>query len=346
MSSLAATPNALPLPPVLIAEDEAAVREVLGRALRLAGFQVHEAADGLEALAFLQKNACEVLLTDIQMPRLRGNDLVRIVRERFPDIGLLLITAITDIERAVECLRAGADDYITKPFVVADVVVRVHHTLEAARERANERRRREQQESSLTKQAVANVAGMREHFLQSLTYLSEAAEAQDTYRRGHTARLIETVSVLLPRFYRGEDAFAQYVLTAARLHEIVWVTYPQGFLGQPASLSSDDRELLQRSALVYLRVLQPLFGEEDVPHILYSHHENWDGMGYPDGLQGEQIPRGARLLAVVDAFVAMTSPRPHRPAYSIEETLSRLQAGAGTQWDPESVAALVSLFPR
>jgi putative two-component system response regulator len=332
------------LPTVLIVDDEAAVRDVLCRALRLAGFNVHEAADGPSALAFLYSNDCDVLLTDQQMPGLKGNDLLRIAREHFPDLGVLLITAITDVERAVTYLKDGADDYITKPFMVADVVVRVHQTLEAARQRTKERRLREVQAAQWSEQVISEVSRMREQFLQSLFVLCETAEAQDEYRKGHTARLIEKVDPLVELLYPNDEMLAAQLLIAARLHEVARLGNPGERFHKPHPLTPSGWEMLRQEALGYQHILQPLLEDEGILNILLYHHESWDGKGYPQGLQGEQIPRGARLLAVIDAFVAMTSPRPYRPALSPQKAVSLLQIRAGKQWEEEAVTGLVSLI--
>lgn len=327
---------------VLIVDDEAMVREVLTRALRQAGCDAAQAAGGAEALCRLDEAQeaglpFHVLLTDIQMPGLRGDDLLRRVRTQHPHLTVVLLSAITDTDLAVSFLKDGAADYITKPFLLGDVVVRVR--------KASAR----MQGAGLAESVSGPTLGeLPQRALRSLTPVCEALEARDPYRREHALRVGRVAQELIAHLHPGpvshaQEAFAANVMAAARVLDIGFVALPEGLLLKSDPLAPEERERIRRHTALGRSILEPLFDDGEVPRFVYHHHEHWDGGGYPDGLKGEAIPRGARLLAVADAYAALTASRPHRPALSPEQALEVFRRGAGRQWDPALVTALEEL---
>lgn len=341
-------------PCILLVDDEPEVRMSMARVLQRAGYETLQASNGVEALDLLSQrhrereessnaplgisDPVDLIITDVQMPQMRGDVLHRIVRERYPDIAVLLLTALVDVELAVSSMREGANDYVIKPFSVADMVVRIHRALERRQLLLENRRYRMYLEQRVAEQTDK----LRTLFLQSLHSLEQALEAKDFYTSNHSERVTALVRRLQQRLCPDDTTFAERLTIAGRLHDIGKIALPESLLNKPGPLDSEERQLLYRHPEIGNSILTPILDEE-TRAIVYHHHEWWDGSGYPKGLKGEEIPLGARILSVADAFDAMTSDRSYRPARATEEALSILRSGAGTQWDPEIVRTMIEI---
>lgn len=323
---------------ILVVDDEEEVALVLARALSDVGHEVQLAANGQAALDRLAESDYNLLLTDIYMPSLRGDELMVRALERDPQLAVLLITAIDDTSCAVECLKRGAFDFLLKPFDLDDVLIRVEKALSRQRlERENEEYR-----VYLEERIAETTDQLRQTVQQALESLIHTLEAKDPFTQNHSLRVAELASALVARMRPGETHLHAQVRVAALFHDIGKIGIPEHLMHKPGALTEDERSIIQRHAEMGAIILAPML-DAGIVRIVRSHHENWDGTGYPDKLVGEDIPLGARLLAVADAYDAMTSERPHRPALPLPQVIATLQAGAGYQWDPEAVYAFLKL---
>lgn len=495
---------------VLIVDDEPQIRDLMGETLKRWGYRVSTAEDARSALRVLRGEDIRILLTDLKMPRMNGLELIRAAREIRPQIGSILITAFASTETAVQALRSGADDYVTKPFRVDDLratVARVldthrmasdeRHAIEVTRQEAHDLRERTAQSEAavarltqdldlsrrdLTRrvadldflrdltqllsrktditrmlQTTSLILGRRframaarieldlsdgihtaEHLddhvppqvlsamgpdlvrrarqrprgvlrdlvlgygkplealaasieisgepLGGLTLLRQAPTEEDwdgeayllslvpqalavaveseLNRRAAEANALEVATRLLQtledrgslhrghheRVARIADALCdqmglsprlkQVVRIAARLHDVGTVAVPDDVLSQPRALSPTELELVRTHPVVGARILEP-FGEAAA--FVRHHHERPDGTGYPDGLRGEEIPLGAGIIGVAEAYDAMTSSRPYRPSMRRREALGEIRRLRGTQFVSEAVDALLEL---
>jgi putative two-component system response regulator len=322
---------------VLVVDDEPAVANVLARCLRFAGYDVAMAASGIEALEVIATRTFDVLLTDIHMPRMRGDEMQRIARRTQPELAVLLVTAAEDTSAAVECLKDGVYDYLTKPFDLDDVVVRVQKALERRdliRENEDYRRNLEQRVRDQADQLLKTVQG-------SLEALINALEAKDPNTHNHSRR-VAVLATELARRTSGSGEFAEQVQVAALLHDIGKIGVPEAILNKKGRLTDDEMEIIRKHPAAGATILAPIVSEEIVA-MVRSHHERIDGYGYPCKLQGDAIPLGGRIIAVADAYDAMSSTRPYRCEFDAPVVLEIMRDGAGIQWDRDIVSALLAM---
>ena len=323
---------------VLVVDDEEAVATVLSRGLSYAGFEVATARSGQEALERLAERHFDALLTDIHMPRLRGDEMQRIARERDPDLAVLLITAADETACAVECLKEGVFDYLTKPFDLSDVIVRVRKALE----RRELIRENKDYRENLEQRVIEQADRLRKMMQGSLESLIHALEAKDCTTHNHSARVADLATSLAARIQPGDTAFGARVRVAALFHDIGKIGVPESVLNKRDKLEDFEMELVRRHPEIGATILRPLLDEETVA-MVRGHHEHISGKGYPDALSGEEIPLGGRIIAVADAYDAMSSTRPYRPEITQPHVLEILRNGAGVQWDSAVVEALLTM---
>lgn len=325
---------------ILVVDDEETIRELLCETLSQDGYECHAAPGVDEALAKLEQIPFDLTICDIKMPGRNGLELLQEVREKYPDTAVIMATAVAELSPAIESLKMGAQDYLLKPFNLAEM------TLSADRALNVRRLERENREYQLHLQEKVNEQTqlIQELFLGGIRSLAEALEAKDEYTRGHSRRVMEFSQAVAEKLGL-EDREAQRVALAAELHDIGKIGIRDAVLNKPGPLSLEEYDHILSHVLVGEKILRPIVRDEDTLAMVRHHHERCDGSGFPDGLNREEIPLGARILAVVDAYDAMTSNRPYRPALSPEETHARLKEASGTQFDPEVVEAFLALAP-
>ena len=322
----------------LIVDDEPRLRQVLARLMESDGFECTEATNGAEALEQLQKKPYTLVLTDLRMPRMDGIELLRQARSRFPEVAVVMITAVADVEVAVSCLAIGAMDYLTKPFHLEEVRARVMQALDRRRLILENREYQER----LEERVAAQARRLEELFLAGVQSLAEALEVKDTYTRGHSIRVSQYSSVIARAMNLEADVVRQIEL-GGHVHDIGKIGVRESVLNKPGKLTDEEYEHIMTHPVVGWRILSPLLRDAPLAlHIVRSHHERYDGRGIPDGLARNDIPFCARIVAVADAFDAMTSFRPYRGRrLSLDEAMSELSAHAGAQFDPDVVHAFV-----
>jgi len=312
--------RALGEPSILVAEDDAATRALLRATLGRASYQVREVDNGASALAEINRRPPDVALLDIGMPQMDGLQVTRALRST-PATALLpiiLVTARGRLEDKVAGLDAGASDFITKPFEPAELLARVRSNLRLS-------------------SALARL----ENTQDVLVALASAVDAKDPLTEHHCGRVADQ-ALMLARL-AGLDADAvEAVGYGAVLHDVGKIGIAEAVLRKPGKLTDEERAEMQRHPIVGAEILSPLRLGRIVGPIVRGHHERWDGGGYPDGLRGDEIPMGARLVAVVDAYDAMTHDRPYRARLSEDEARSELLRHRGSQFDPDLVDLLLA----
>jgi len=332
MSAAAAVLN---LPYCLVVDDEERLRQVLTHVMRRDGFQCIEASNGIEALEQLQRYPVSLVLTDLRMPGMDGMELLRQVRARHSDVAVMMITAVPDVQAAVECLAIGAMDYLTKPFYLEEVRARVIQAMDRRRLILENRDYQERLKERVELQA----SRLEQMFLAGVQALAEALELKDPYTRGHSVR-VSQYSSILARALQLEDDVVRQIELGGHVHDIGKIGVREAVLNKTEKLTEEEYEHIMIHPLVGWRVLAPLLGDAPIAlNIVRSHHERMDGRGIPDGLVGDTIPLEARIVAVADAIDAMTSGRPYRGnELTLDEALEELQRNAGTQFDAQIVA--------
>ena len=305
---------------VLVAEDDPANRRLLTILLERAGYVVLEAPDGRAALAVVAGVTPDLVLLDVQMPGLDGFEVTHRLRAR-PEtaiVPIILLTGLGASSDRIAGLDAGASDFLSKPFDQGELLARVRAALrtKAAFDRLEDA------------QAV-------------LVALANAVEAKDPSTEHHCNRLAG-LALGMARLIGLDDDSAEIVGYGAALHDVGKIGIPEAILRKPGPLDEDEWVEMRRHSAIGASIVAPLRLGRVVAPIVRAHHERWDGAGYPDGLRGVAIPLGARIIAVADAFDAMTHDRPYRRGRTPEDALRELRRERERQFDPD----LVDLFVR
>ena len=328
-------------PPVdcLVVDDEPRLRQVLVHLMRNDGFRCFEASNGAEAVELLERQPVTLVMSDMRMPRMDGIELLRQVRSRWPDTAVVMVTGVSDVEVAVNCLANGAMDYLTKPFHLEEVRARVQQTLEKRRLVLENRQYQERLEGRVAAQARR----LEELFLAGIQSLAEALEVKDPYTRGHSVRVSEYSGIIARSLQLDAETVRQIEL-GGHLHDIGKIGVREDVLNKPGRLTDEEYQHIMTHPLVGWRILAPLMADAPIAlNIVRSHHERIDGRGVPDRLRADQIPLEARIVAVADALDAMMSSRPYRgEEMRLDEALTELQAHSDTQFDRAVVAATLA----
>lgn len=302
-----------PRPVVLVVDDVPANRELLEGHLEQLGYDVRQARDGVEALESIEHEEPDLILLDIDMPRMDGVTLCRRLKDdplrRL--VPVVLITAHQDRQTRLRGLEAGADDFLTKPFDSAELLVRSRSLL---RDRALNRE-------------LDAAEGI-------ILALARVIEARDRYTIHHAERVgLYSREIGRQHGLSSEDLDVLY--KGGVMHDLGKVVIPAEILLKPGPLNEAEREIMESHSPEGARIAEPLRSAAKFLPIIRHHHERVDGRGYPDHLAGKEIPLAARIASIGDAWDAMTSDRPYRIALEPDEAVARLREGAGSQWDEE-----------
>lgn len=312
---------------VLVVEDDGLTRRFLQQALEFGGHHVAGARDGSEAIALLDSaGRFDCVVTDYAMPRADGIAVINHAQGIDPTLPCVVVTSYRDLDLAMRAVQAGAVAFVPKPFKTEHLLTVVNGAL----------RRRELATEAMR---LRLLAPMLERFT---LVLANTLESKDTATRWHANRLVHLSGRIASHLGLPEDARSA-IRFGACLHDIGKVAVPEHLLHRPSALNPEEQEIMRIHPVAGAMILESIDTWEDVRLIVRHHHERFDGQGYPDGLRGEQIPLGARIVAAVDAFDVMRSGRPYAPARPPEYIRSELVRGRGTQFDSDIVDALLSV---
>src|SRR5438093_75346 len=281
-------------PTILVVEDELDVREMLRDQLVELGYAVRMAASAEAALRDVEVAAPDLVLTDVHMKGISGVELCKRLKAdpRFALTPIVILTAVTDLDARVAGLAAGADDFFGKPFELSELSTRVGALLR-----------------------VKTLLDQLERAEGVIVTLGATIEARDLYTSGHCERLA-TYGVALGRALNVPEPLIRALHLGGYLHDLGKIAVPDTVLLKPGALTPSELAQIQRHPSIGADLVRGLHTLDDVRPIIRHHHERWDGSGYPDGLQAEGIPLGARIMAVVDVFDALHTARPYKAALS------------------------------
>ena len=324
-------------PLLVIVDDEQGILDVVSRFAERAGFDVAMCSRGREAIALIQERRPDLVMVDLRMPEVGGLDILRAIRDVDAHCQAVLMTGFASVDTAVEAVKLGAMDYLTKPFLLDEVRARVRQALEKRRLILENRGYQQSLEARVAEQGRRLEA----LFLASIQSLADALEVKDPYTHGHSLR-VSRYSVEIARVI-GLDADAiRQIEIGGHVHDIGKIGVREAVLGKPGQLTDDEYDHIMTHPLVGWRILSPLLGDMPMAlNVVRWHHERFDGTGLPDGLHGDAVPLEARIAAVADTFDAMTSVRPYRPGVPLADTLAELRRCSGAQFDPICIAAFL-----
>ncbi len=317
---------------ILIVDDEENNLQLLKRTFR-GSYNILTAHNGAEALEVVKQfgNKISLIVSDQKMPVMEGTEFLKKVRETNPQIIKILLTGHVDTDIIIAAINdCDLFQYILKPFEPEELKIAV--------------------ESGINKYSMASnnkvfYKELRELFYKTIRAISNALDTKDSYTNGHSLR-VTLYSMILARELNLDDAYMEDIEIAGLLHDIGKIAMPKSILCKNGKLT-DEEFLVMKS--------HPVRGEKIVINIkklqmisewIKSHHEKWDGTGYPDGLKGTQIPLAGRIIALADTYDAMTSTRPYRTALSHEIAINEINRCAGTQFDPELAKLFVSISDK
>jgi putative two-component system response regulator len=309
-------------PRVLCVDDEPVILTLVQRLLQNQGFEPTGYSDPVAAVAAFESDAFEAVITDIHMPGMDGLELMQSLRERQPEIPVVVVTGHGTVDTAIQALREGASGMLVKPFTAEELLGEVRRALGAAQMR----------HEALQYRHLSPV-------LDSIALtLSTAIEARNL-ETGEHCRQLGILSERMAAVLGLDERQRTSIRIGGYLHDIGKIGIADAVLLKPGKLTDDEMAEMRRHPVIGAAILEVHEAMADIAQIVRHHHERWDGRGYPDGIAGTNIPLGGRIIAVADAFSAMTTDRIYRGALPLERAWDELRAHSGTQFDPEIVAA-------
>lgn len=325
---------------IIIVDDEPLNRKIASRMLT-GRFNIREAGSGEEALQLVKEKKPDLILLDVHMPGMNGHDVInslKAVDETF-DIPVVFVTADDDRETEANGLMEGADDFITKPFRQDILIQRISRIIELHFLQSNLK----EEVARQTAKAEERSRKIEQMSLQTIHTLANAIDAKDPYTKGHSAR-VSQYSVMMAEALGWDKDKVENLRYAALLHDIGKIGVPDSILNNPKKLSDAEYSIIKGHANMGGDILKNRMMVEGAEDVARSHHERFDGSGYPRGLEGEAISEQARIVSIADAFDAMSSKRIYRRAYSFDFIRNELIEGKGKQFDPYLVDIFIGLW--
>ena len=323
-------------PRIVVVDDDSIVLKRAWTILTEANMKAVVLKSGAQLLDYVSENeAPDLILLDIRMPEMDGFEVLEKLRsreEKGSEIPVIFLTANEDEAAEAKGLASGAMDYIRKPFVANILVLRVKQAVELVRLQRN-----------LADEVEKKTMEYEELFIQVVESLATAIDAKDTYTNGHSVRVAEYSKEIAKRYgYNEEKQDAVFMM--GLLHDVGKIGIPDSVINKPARLTDEEFALIKTHPSVGARILSNIKKMPRLADGARWHHERYDGKGYPDGLSGEDIPEESRMIAVADAYDAMTSNRSYRRSLSQEVVRGEIEKGRGTQFDPQFADIMIQMI--
>ena len=309
---------------VLVVDDENDIRKGLALILRKEGLITVEAENGRKALEMVSESMPDIILLDLMMPEVNGLEVCKSLKnnERTRLIPIIMITAVHEQEEKLKAIHAGADDFLNKPINISELRARVRSLLR-----------------------MKHLNDMLDRSDTVIASLANAIEAKDKYTEGHNDRVAK-YAVELAQILGLSEKDREIVRMAGILHDIGKIGVPDSILNKKGPLTPEEFDKVKTHPEHGERILKPLLSLNEVRNVVLYHHERFDGAGYPSGLKGTDIPIHARIIAIADSFDAMTTDRPYRKAFTVQETILEFEKNAGKMWDPELVRDFIGFISQ
>ena len=334
---------------ILIVDDEDRNLRLLNAMLAPLGHEIILAQDGIQAIEKSKKYAPDLILLDVMMPHMNGFEVIQALKNdvNLSLIPIVIVTALQDVDARVRAFEVGADDFLSKPIERIELLARVTSLLKVKAYNDHMLRYQETLEADVemkTSQFQKACEETKNASLETIMHLSRAAEYKDEGTGDHIYRVSQFASEIATTF--GLDADMVEIITyASPMHDIGKIGIPENILLKPGKLDPQEWETMKQHTIIGGRILEG----SKVKYLQYAevialtHHERWDGKGYPRGLAGDAIPLEGRITTLADVFDALTSERPYRKALSIQQAFQILREGKGTQFDPQIVELFFSI---
>jgi putative nucleotidyltransferase with HDIG domain len=333
---------------ILVVDDEEPLRSALARFLDQKGWAVSTASSASQALERISSHKPMLMLLDIRMPGMSGLDLLPEALAVDPDLGVVMLTAVGDATSAAVCMQRGAYDYLTKPIELSDLEIALRRAL---RRRHTMLQNREismwlkQEVSERTRELEAQRRQLEQLTVATLEALINALEAKNAFLAGHSARVAAFSATIASELGLSDDEVEQ-VRMAGRLHDLGKIGIRESVLNKEGRLSEQEYQHVKEHVTIGAQILAPLKHLGRVVDYVRAHHEHWDGSGYPDGLRGEEIPLGGRIICASEVYDALTTSRPYQEKLEPAEAVDRMRALVSRVLDPHVMDALAAAVRR
>ncbi len=334
---------------ILVVDDEDRNLRLMEAMLLPLGYEVDLARDGEEALEKVQESPPDVILLDIMMPKMDGFEVARRLKqdEKTGIIPIVMVTSLNEVEDRVKALEAGADDFLSKPVDGTELKARVQSLVKVKAYNDHMRDYQKELEAEVakrTEQLKHAFEQIKKASLETIYRLSMAAEYKDEDTGAHIQRM-SYYSASVARKMGLNEKTVESILYAAPMHDIGKIGIPDRILLKPGKLDADEWETMKQHTIIGRRILE---GSDAgfiklAEVIALTHHEKWDGSGYPKGLKGTEIPLAGRIVAIADVFDALTSKRPYKEPFSVEKSFGIIKEDRGSHFDPEVVDSFLAI---
>ncbi len=323
---------------ILVIDDESIARITIDALLSSENYEMYFAENGEDGINIASEIQPDIILLDVMMPGMNGFETCRKIRSMatLAEVPILLVTALDDRESRMAGLQSGADDFITKPYDIFELQVRIQNMTRLNRYRLLTEQRRETEKLHLELVTAYD---------KTIEGWSHALDLRDKETEGHTQRVSEMTQQLAQGAGLDKEMLLQ-IKRGALLHDVGKLGIPDNILLKPEPLTEDEWGVMRKHPVYAFEWLSAIEYLQVALEIPYCHHEKWDGTGYPRGLRGEEIPLSARLFAVVDVWDALTSDRPYRKAVSDQEAWKYIFEQSGKHFDPLAVDAFKRSFEK
>jgi len=326
---------------ILVVDDDAINLKIASKTLVASGFRASCVKSGHAALEFLKNNKPNLILLDISMPEMDGFETLHNLKEKAEtsDIPVIFLTANDNQDTEVRGFKCGAVDFIKKPFVPEILLQRVGRTIELDTLRKNLASEVKRQ----TQMAIERQNKIERMSIQIVKTISGAIDAKDEYTNGHSNRVAEYSRKIAEKLGKTKDEQSNiYIL--GLLHDVGKIGIPDAIINKTSCLTDEEYVIIKKHSIIGAEILKNITELPDLAIGARWHHERYDGKGYPDGLIGSEIPEVAKIIAVADAYDAMTSRRSYRDVLPQNVVRSELEKGKGTQFDPVFVDIMIKMI--
>jgi putative two-component system response regulator len=326
---------------ILVVDDNIETVEFLEATLSSFGYEIVTADNGVEALKKIENNNPDLILLDFEMPKMDGAEVCRNLRAKdpFSFIPIIMMTGNTDPGILVKSLDSGADEFVTKPFDIVELTARIKAMLriKSLEEKLGNMNKNLEQ---MVKDKTRKIQGL---YMETVKSLARALDAKDHYTQSHSENVTK-YSVAIAKEIGLAQEEVKNIEMAAQLHDLGKIGTSDYILHKKEKLSDEDWKEIKLHSRRSAEILEPLESLDGLVEMVKQHHEKIDGSGYPDGISGKDIPIGAKILAVADAYDAMTSERPYRKAFPKEKAINELKKCTGTQFDNDIVDTFIRIL--
>ncbi len=326
---------------ILVIDDDISNLKMASRILSAEKMRVSCLKSGADAIKFLQENRPDLILLDVHMPGMNGFETIAALKNNQETAGIpvIFLTADEDIDTETRGLKAGAMDFLKKPFVPEVLLLRVRHTIDLIRLQTDLSCEVEKK----TQELIAQHEKLEKISMQIVTALSGAIDAKDTYTNGHSTR-VAYYSTQIARRTGLTEKEQNDIYMMGLLHDVGKIGIPDAIINKPGKLTDEEYAIIKNHPVMGAGILKNI---TEFPKLCTGarwHHERYDGKGYPDGILGENIPLEARIIAVADAYDAMSSKRSYRDVLPQEVVRAEMEKGKGTQFDPVFAEIMLSMI--